>query len=87
MAHNVRVKKVPLTNKVGELNGKYRYEVTCKHRGCGSLGSFTGNAVAQARRIGHHAEMKAQYRAQNPNDKAHVRTNRNKAMKKASTRG
>lgn len=85
MAHNVRVKKIPLTNKAGELNGKYRYDVTCKHRGCGKLGSFTGNAAAQACRFGHHVEVKAAYRAGSPNDKAHVRANRNK-VKKAVTR-
>lgn len=85
MAHNVRVDKVPLLNKAGELNGKYRYDVTCKHRGCGKLGSFTGNATAQSCRVGHHAEMKAAYRLSNPNDRAHVRANQNK--KKAGTRG
>lgn len=90
MAHNVRVNKIPLTNKAGELNGKYRYDVKCKHRGCGSLGSFTGNAAAQAHRIGHHAEVKARYRAQNPNDRAHIRVHRNKAdkaVKMVSPRG
>lgn len=86
MAHNVRVNKVPLTNKAGELTGKYRYDVDCKHRGCGKLGSFTGAATATARRVGHHAEVKAEYRSKNPDDKAHARANRNK-IKKAGTRG
>lgn len=68
MAHDVRVKKIALINRAGELTGKYRYDVKCKHKGCGELGSYTSGAAATGCRVGHHAEAKAEYRSKNPND-------------------
>ncbi len=91
MAHNVRVKRIPVfSKKDGKLlKGKYTYRVTCKNRNCGHVGDETSDARAQAMRVSHHAEVKAEYRAKNPNDRAHVRANQNRSkyVKKASARG
>lgn len=86
MAHNLRIHKIPLRTKDGNLRpGKYNYEVRCKHRQCRSkpvhVATSEARALAFLENGEHHLRVRIAYEAASPNDLAFLRTNRNKTKK------
>lgn len=82
MSHDVRIDKIPLTTREGNIRpGKYLYKIRCKRRGCGHLGETTGAARAEVVRSEHFLDVKLKHEAAHPKDDAFRRTNRNKTKK------
>lgn len=70
MAHNVVIKKIPLTTKDQRIvKGKYTYQVSCKR--CGSLhqNKITGEGVANLAKANHHIEIQGRHAAAHPSDR------------------
>lgn len=86
MAHHLRIHKIPLLTKDGNLRpGKYNYEIRCKHRQCRSkpvhVATSEARALAFLANGEHHLRVRMAYEAANPNDLAFRRTSRSKTKK------